>query len=488
MNPKYLEKDESVFAFGRFSLVGLALLLATAWPLAAVELDVGDIVVTAGESPDEDVVHIDPLTGLGTVIASASDPLLEGPFLSVLVEPSGTILVGFFGGNSLHSIARIDPSDGTSSVPFGGTYALDAWDMAFDSVGRLLVLSHGYSSISRIDVQTGGVAIVSAGGLISLPSSLAVEASGTILVANANEVGSVVRIDPDTGGQTLLMSSSNLRYPSGIAVAKSGEIFVVAESPIPGVFHVANVDPVSGDETVLSEGGLLEFPTSIVVDNDGSILVNSGGGGGIPLERVVRIDRVSGDQSAVSLGTSSSGWLFFDIDVVRPFSCSATPSSSCAASPKSRITMKGSTTNPKIVWKWTNGTTSLAEIGQPNMDTDYALCAYLDGARVIGDSISSGGTCDGRPCWKATGATGYRYKSRDGNADGVTKVKLREGDGKAKILIKGSGDNLNLPTLPMAFGGNLLIQLVRADGAGCWESNFTSFQRNDEFLFKAKLP
>ncbi len=159
----------------------------------------------------------------------------------------------------------------------------------------------------------------------------------------------------------------------------------------------------------------------------------------------------------------------------------------CSQAPKSRLVVKAGA-KPKLQWKWINGTADLASFGEPGTDTDYALCAYLDGVRIVDLSIPAGGTCDGKPCWKETGSVGYRYKSRDGNADGVTKVKVRAGSGKAKMQVKAGRDNLTLPALPLDFGTELVVQLVRSGDPTCWQSTFPSFQRNDAGLFKAKSP
>jgi len=56
----------------------------------------------------------------------------------------------------------------------------------------------------------------------------------------------------------------------------------------------------------------------------------------------------------------------------------------------------------------------------------------------ISPSVTYGGDCSGKPCWKAT-ATGFQFKDKYGNADGLTKIKLKAGMGTAILSVKGRG-------------------------------------------------
>ena len=75
-----------------------------------------------------------------------------------------------------------------------------------------------------------------------------------------------------------------------------------------------------------------------------------------------------------------------------------------------------------------------------------------------------GGTCAGKPCWKAT-ATGFKYTNKDLTPNGVKTMQLKAGtDGKATVKVKGQGGNLGMPALPLA--PTVTVQLKSSDGGG----------------------
>src|SRR6185436_11659961 len=105
----------------------------------------------------------------------------------------------------------------------------------------------------------------------------------------------------------------------------------------------------------------------------------------------------------------------------------------------------------QLQWKWTKGAaTTLGELGDPLTTEDYYLCIYDAGALISSSRIAAGGTCDEKPCWKAS-ATGYQYKSKTLPLDGITQVKLKSGiSGKAQMQVKGKGVDLEIPPLGTA--------------------------------------
>jgi cysteine-rich repeat protein len=143
-------------------------------------------------------------------------------------------------------------------------------------------------------------------------------------------------------------------------------------------------------------------------------------------------------------------------------------------------------TKDKLVWKWTKGAaTTKAEFGTPLTTTDYLLCVYDNGTLVSTASIPADQLCAGRPCWKETGK-GFKYKDKDATPDGITNLTLKEGEaGKAKIILKGKGANINLPTLPMT--QPVLVQLRNSASSVCWEATFGAPPtKNDATQYKDK--
>ena len=99
--------------------------------------------------------------------------------------------------------------------------------------------------------------------------------------------------------------------------------------------------------------------------------------------------------------------------------------------------------------------------------------------------IPAGGSCAGKPCWKEN-AKGFQYKDKDATPGGVTQLKLKEGTvvGKSQIQVKMKGDNIDLPTLPIA--QPVLVQIKNTDGV-CWETTHSApASKNDTLQFKDK--
>jgi cysteine-rich repeat protein len=132
----------------------------------------------------------------------------------------------------------------------------------------------------------------------------------------------------------------------------------------------------------------------------------------------------------------------------------------------------------RLQWSWKKGAaTTFADLGDPRLADDYALCVY-DGTQSLLFRLGApaGGTCGTVSCWKQVGRgvpTGYRYRDDDGLPDGVESLALRAGDaGRARIKLKGKGEHLPMPVLtelPLP----LTVQL-HAGGGGCWEATFTA--------------
>jgi Concanavalin A-like lectin/glucanases superfamily len=185
--------------------------------------------------------------------------------------------------------------------------------------------------------------------------------------------------------------------------------------------------------------------------------------------------------------------------------CPQVPDTGCFTAAKNQVLLlnpAGAPTKMKFQWKWTGGTTQLAQgdFGDPlNGSTTYSLCVYDESGGMpefkMGLSLAAGGTCGSFPCWKALGSKGWAYKNKLGNADGVTQLKESGGaPGKPKVKFAGKGANLPLPS-PFSFGVQyfekdpaVIVQLHSSSPTNCWTSSFTTATKNDGGSFKAKTP
>ncbi len=167
------------------------------------------------------------------------------------------------------------------------------------------------------------------------------------------------------------------------------------------------------------------------------------------------------------------------------------PRGGCHTAGTSSITMKHFTpsTKDKLGWKWLHGDTMPAELGDPvSGATSFTLCGYDSVAGVphvvLRNAAPGGGTCRGKPCWKPISTIGVKYADRDATPDGLLGMTARTGIGSARITVKGKGDRLALPALPLAQSPRVVVQLVAGTGA-CWESvHSTPATRNDTSEFR----
>jgi cysteine-rich repeat protein len=174
--------------------------------------------------------------------------------------------------------------------------------------------------------------------------------------------------------------------------------------------------------------------------------------------------------------------------------CGPLPETGCRASAPRRallgLTDRSPDDGDRLLWKWVNGAVMpRADFGDPSSTTSYQLCVYDETGGtprlVLGTAAPAGGTCRGRPCWRAT-STGFKYADPELTPDGLFRILLREGlvPGKGKILVKGRGPNLGLPALPLAQDPAVTVQLKSSDGP-CWEARYAApALRNTQAQFK----
>ena len=79
------------------------------------------------------------------------------------------------------------------------------------------------------------------------------------------------------------------------------------------------------------------------------------------------------------------------------------------------------------------------DFGDPlNGGTSYQLCVYDQTGGS--PTLKMGATVAPGAPWRALGSSGWDYKNKTGNADGITKLSLKGGAaGKSKLQAKGVG-------------------------------------------------
>ncbi len=172
--------------------------------------------------------------------------------------------------------------------------------------------------------------------------------------------------------------------------------------------------------------------------------------------------------------------------------CAPTPVPGCATAARGalRLNRPKDPSRSSLSWRWSQGTVSPGDFGNPLAATGYSFCVYDDGTLVLDRSVSPAGTCGSRGCWTTRGADDLAYKTRSANADGVTSIRLISGTGAAAIVLNARGPSLTLP-LPMTQSTAVTVQLVTngAAAAGCWESVLPAPAiHSDDSKFTDKVP
>ncbi len=121
--------------------------------------------------------------------------------------------------------------------------------------------------------------------------------------------------------------------------------------------------------------------------------------------------------------------------------------------------------------------TSLADFGDPTIDTKYSWCLYEQDLLIQEARTQPGAN------WSARGK-GFKYKDKSMSPDGLMKVTLNAGEsGKAKLTLGGKGPKLHNPTTPL--NEPVTGQLINSEGM-CWDAEFSGAKKNDAGQYNAK--
>jgi len=121
--------------------------------------------------------------------------------------------------------------------------------------------------------------------------------------------------------------------------------------------------------------------------------------------------------------------------------------------------------------------TSLADFGDPTIDTKYSWCLYEQDLLIQEARTQPGAN------WRA-GRKGFKYKDKSKSPDGLMKVTLNAGEsGKAKLTLGGKGPKLHNPTTPL--NEPVTGQLINSEGM-CWDAEFSGAKKNDAGQYNAK--
>jgi DNA-binding beta-propeller fold protein YncE len=184
----------------------------------------GQLVVTylggftpSGFQSGGTVMRVNPVTGEQSAVAP--DFRFSEPAGVALDSARNVIVVDVDEAGSESRILRITPGGSAGILAMNSPPGAIYGSVVIEPSGGILVANlpnHAPQQVLRFDPATGAPTTVSEGQMFAEPLGLALEASGAILVADASS--RVIRIDPATGAQTTVSSGGSFSFPSGVAV------------------------------------------------------------------------------------------------------------------------------------------------------------------------------------------------------------------------------------------------------------------------------
>jgi len=278
------------------------------------------------------------LSGAGTVALAqpaSARALITPPKACVAIEA----LVGDgvsgpgLGGEVLRVLPGGQSTLTTNSAPTGGPDLDAPSDMAFLPDKDIVITDEGFTGgvpdVVEVNRDTGTRTLISGGGqgkgpALEVPQSVAVEASGDILVANDRITGGtqLLRINPATGDRVVLSDNGTGSGPTltGASVGlENGVIYLMDQTGT-----IMSVDPVTGDRTLISGptrggGPGFVFPVSMASDSASSVVVldmeQLPTGPGFGRGALIRVNLTNGDRTLVSEDGNPKGSPVFDTPI-----------------------------------------------------------------------------------------------------------------------------------------------------------------------------
>ena len=312
---------------------------------------------SAGQSSTQDLVlqvvdaMVRAVAGTGSAGFSGDNGLATAAALNtpagVAVDGAGNILIA---DQLNHRVRRVDGLTGqittvagTGVQGFNGNLSALSTNfnspvgVGLDASGNWLLIDSGNHLLRRVDVQTMLVSTLAGTGIggfsdgpvataqLNGPAGMAVEASGTVLIADSIN-NRVRRVNLQTGQVTTVAgtgtggfnaddipaSSAQLNLPTGVAVDSSGNIFIADTLNQ----RIRRVDGVTKEITTVAGNGAfgfngdnpnatsarLSFPLGIAVDAAGNVLIADS------LSHRVRLVNMESREIKTIIGTGVPGY------------------------------------------------------------------------------------------------------------------------------------------------------------------------------------
>jgi hypothetical protein len=284
------------------AVIGLATFAQTD-ASAQATLNAGDIVYADSGGF---IIKVDPTTGAQSVISAGG--LLNLPF-DVAVGANGKVIVSDSG-----RLISIDSATGSQTLVADNSQGTLGSPYGIAFYGNDL-LAANLQSLIAVDPVTGETLTVSTGGNFQYPMGVTVGANGDMYVINMGSMTQIVRVNAQNGGQKVLSKGGYLKSPQSIAI--DGDNLYVTDTADGnfGTGRVIQINARTGKQRIVAEGGNLVGPVGISVDAAGQLIVGdaytvnpqspdiaSGGYDGA----IIRINPSTGAQAIIARGGGSA--------------------------------------------------------------------------------------------------------------------------------------------------------------------------------------
>ena len=278
------------------------------------------------------------LGGAGIMAQPASAQALALPKACVAIE---ALVSDGASGSSLGAgeVLRVTPGGQstltTNTAPMGRPNLDDPEDMAFLPNGDIVVTDESFTAgrpdVVEVNPGTGARTLISGNGrgsgpALVMPGTVAVEASGYILVTDiAAGTGNprLLQIDPATGNRIVLTGNGVGSGPAVTVAAVGLENGVIYVTDVVGN-QIMSVDPATGARTLVSGPGRgtgpgFVSPVSMASDSPDSVVVldmeQPPTGSGFGLGALIRVDLATGNRTVLSVDGNPKGSPAFDTPI-----------------------------------------------------------------------------------------------------------------------------------------------------------------------------
>jgi len=164
--------------------------------------------------------------------------------------------------------------------------------------------------------------------------------------------------------------------------------------------------------------------------------------------------------------------------------CPPEPDPDCLPAERADLLLKARNGGDALRFRGRGFDVAADDLGEGEADTDYQLCVYVDDGVVT--SVESDPAAPSGEGWKSS-RNGQSYKGKgDRRRSGLTHLSLRGKGDETGVKTKGAGEGVDLPSLPIADGSVVTVQLHGSDGT-CLEAVFDTPKKNSEKRYRARV-